>query len=372
MGPLGSDDVYRYMWDGRMQTMGINPYKYAADDKALSDFHTARLPRLVNHAEMKTVYFPLSQWIFCVGYALSGENVWGYQLLLFFAEALTIVGLFLLMRGPGGGVLWGESPHSPWLVLIYAACPLTILEFSLDVHVDAFAFPFLIFGLLLYHKRRMTLALLLLGLSALIKPVAFVILPILFFRESGFVNRAKVALLPVAVLIIPFIPYAFGANPLEGLETFSKNWFFNGALFSVLFPLFSDNQKARLWCLAVLLMALMALYLSKKSLSAKMVLAVLFLLLCSPVVHPWYVAWMIVLLPLAPISSGLAFAGTASLASITSVTYHLHGVWEEYPLVLALEYVPVVGLLLFDLRRNLWGVPGAKMKFEGSTNNKEE
>jgi hypothetical protein len=181
-----------------------------------------------------------------------------------------------------------------------------------------------------------------------------------------------VALLPVAVLAISFIPYALNANPIEGLEMFSKNWFFNGALFNVVFPLFFDNQKARLWCLAVLLMALMALYLSKKSLNGKMVLAVLFLLLCSPVVHPWYVAWMIVLLPLAPISSGLAFAGTASLASITSVTYHLHGVWEEYPLVLALEYVPVVGLLLFDLRRTLWGAPAeAKVKFEGSTNKKE-
>ena len=340
--PLGSDDVYRYMWDGRAQTEGVNPYRHAPNDEKLRDLHTERLPSLVNHPEMKTIYFPLSQWISYIGYNLSGENVWGFQLLILLAEATTLIGLLLLMR---------ELPDSPLRVLIYAANPLVILQFSLDAHVDAFGFPFLIFGLLLYHKKRTTLSLLLIGLSLLIKPVALVILPILFLHERGVINKAKVALLPLAVLLIPFIPYAVSANPFEALTTFSKHWFFNGALFSVLFPLFSDNQTTRLWCFAFLAIVLSILYLTKKPLHEKAVLAVLLLLLCSPVAHPWYMGWLIVLLPLAPISSGLALAGTASLTSITFVTYQLHGVWKDYPLVLILEYLPVIALLFFDLRR---------------------
>jgi len=348
MDPLGSDDVYRYVWDGHVQTAGINPYQHAPNDEALGNLHTTRLPSLVNHPEMKTIYFPLNEWIFYVGYHLSGENVWGFQLLILLAETLTIIGLFLMMR---------ELSYSPWRVLIYAANPLAILQFSLDAHVDAFGLPFLIFGLLFYHRKKVTFALLLLGFSLLVKPVAFVILPILFLHERGIINKAKVAVLPLSVLLIPFIPYTFNANPFEALMTFSKHWFFNGALFSVLFRLFSDNQTTRLWCFAFLAIALFALYLSKKPLHEKIVLAVLLLLLCSPVVHPWYVAWMIVLLPLVPISSGLAFAGTASLASITYVTYQLQGIWRDYPLVLVLEYVPVVALLLFDLCRK--GTPSA-------------
>ena len=358
MDPLGSDDVYRYVWDGRVQTAGINPYRHAPNDEALSDLHTARLPLLVNHPEMKTIYFPLNEWIFYIGYHLSGENAWGIQLLILLAETLTIIGLFLLMREPGIELNRGRLSSSPWHVLIYAANPLVTLQFSLDAHVDAFGLPFLIFGLLFYYRKKTTIALLLLGFSLLVKPVAFVILPILFLHERGIMNKVKVVALPLAVLLIPFIPYAFDANPFEALVTFSKHWFFNGALFSVLFPLFSDNQTTRLWCFGFLAMALFVLYLSKKPLHQKIVLAVLLLLLCSPVVHPWYVAWMIVLLPLAPISSGLAFAGTASLPSITYVTYQLQGVWTDYPLVLALEYVPVVALLLFDLRRK--GTPSAE------------
>jgi len=338
--PLGSDDVYRYVWDGRVQTAGINPYRFAPDDSALRSLNTEELPSLVNHPEMKTIYFPLCQWLFYLGYHLSGGHVWGFQLLIFIAEILTILGLVMLMR---------ELSYSPWLVLIYAASPLAILQFSLDAHVDAFGFPLLVFAFLLYHKKKTTLSLLFFGLSLLIKPVGLVILPIVLLHEHGLLKKAKVVLLPLAVLLIPFIPYALDANPFEALTTFSEHWYFNGALFSVLYPLFSDNQTARLWCFAFLAVALLVLYLSKKSLHEKASLAVLLLLLCSPVAHPWYVGWLIVLLPLAPISSGLALAATASLPSITFVTYQLNGVWKDYPLVLVLEYVPVIAFLLFDL-----------------------
>ncbi len=109
------------------------------------------------------------------------------------------------------------------------------------------------------------------GFSLLVKPVAFVILPILFLHEHGD-QQAKVAALPLAVLLIPFIPYAFDANPFEALVTFSKHWFFNGALLSVLFPLISDNQTTRLWCFAFLAMALFVLYMSRKPLNEKIAL----------------------------------------------------------------------------------------------------
>jgi hypothetical protein len=338
--PLGSDDVYRYVWDGRVQTAGINPYRYAPDDSALRSLNTEELPSLVNHPEMKTIYFPVCQWLFYLGYHLSGGHVWGFQLLILIAEVLTILGLVMLMR---------ELSYSPWFVLIYAASPLAVLQFSLDAHVDAFGFPLLVFAFLFYHRKKTALSLLFFGFSLLIKPVALVILPILFLHEHGLLKKAKVVLLPLAVLLIPFIPYALDANPFEALATFSEHWYFNGALFSVLYPSFSDNQTTRLWCFAIMAIVLVTLYLSKRPLHDKAVLAVLLLLLCSPVAHPWYMGWLIVLLPLAPISSGLALAATASLPSITFVTYQLTGVWKDYPLVLVLEYAPVIAFLLVDL-----------------------
>jgi alpha-1,6-mannosyltransferase len=88
--PLGSDDVYRYLWDGRVQSAGINPYRYAPDDPALTSLHTERLPALVNHPDLKTLYFPLCEWTFYVGYNFSGEHIWGFQLFILLAEMLTV------------------------------------------------------------------------------------------------------------------------------------------------------------------------------------------------------------------------------------------------------------------------------------------
>ena len=340
VSPRGSDDVYRYMWDGRVQSAGINPYKYKPDDQTLSGLHTAMLPSHVNHPEMQTVYFPLAEWLFFVSYNLCGEQIWGYHLLILLAEIVTMIGLLLLMRG---------SAMSPWRVLLYAANPLVILQYSLDAHVDALGFPFLIFGLLLYQRRNITPALLLMGMSLLIKPVALVLLPILFLDQKGWMNKARVAIIPIAILAASFTPYMLDANPFEGLATFSKHWFFNGALFSILFPLISDNQTTRLWCLVVLGLLLLVLCFSRKPLHHKMAFAVLLLILCSPVAHPWYMGWLVVLLPVAAIASGITLAGTASLVSITFVSYQLEGVWKDFPLVLILEYVPVVALLLVDL-----------------------
>jgi alpha-1,6-mannosyltransferase len=247
--------------------------------------------------------------------------------------------------------LMRELAWSPWRILLYAANPLVILQFSLDAHVDALGFPFLIFGILMYFRKRLMPSLLLIGLSLLIKPTALVLLPIFFFEQKSILQRAVTLFVPLAVMLAPFIPYSIGVNPFEALTTFTEHWFFNGALFSLLLPIFPDNQTNRLWCLGILILVLLILYQSRKPIIQKLGFSVLFLLLCSPVAHLWYMGWLIVLLPIAPLASGIALAATASLPSITFVTYQLLGIWKDYPLVLILEYLPVVVLLYFDLRK---------------------
>ncbi len=342
MKPLGSDDVYRYLWDGRVQSAGLNPYQYAPNDATLEPLHTETLPALVNHPDLKTLYFPLCEWVFYLVHGISGEHIWGFRLIIALAETLTILGLVLLMR---------ESSHSVWRVLLYAANPLVILQFGLDAHIDVIGFPFVVFGLLFLLRGRKTAAYFLLGCSLLVKPVALVLLPVFFLHERGVVNKIRSAVIPLGVLGAGFVPYAMHVNPFQGLTTFSENWFFNGALFSLLFPLLSDNQTTRFVCLATLAVILGLVLSSKKGLAEKSTLAVLFLLLCSPVAHPWYIGWLVVLLPLTPLASGLALAATASLPSITFVTYQLLGTWKDYPIVLILEYLPVVVFLWFDLKK---------------------
>ena len=50
--PTLSDDIFRYIWDGRVQLAGINPYLYAPDDPAL--YHLRDAPVSYTHLTLPT------------------------------------------------------------------------------------------------------------------------------------------------------------------------------------------------------------------------------------------------------------------------------------------------------------------------------
>jgi len=344
--PVGSDDIYRYMWDGKLQLNGINPYLYIPNDPQLSGLHSDLLPAKVNFPEMKTIYFPLSQWIFYLGYLLSGESVWGYKLLLFIAELVTVFSLYLLLKQSGIQVKY---------LLYYVLCPLPIIHFAVDAHLDGFGLPLLLLSIYFYLKERKILASVLLGLSFSIKPVGLVFIPILFLKEKGLVNKLKVSVIPLIAFFVQFLPYIFNTNPFEAFIIYTKNWIFNGFVFDTLNLFFHNNQKTRLICGILLILFLIPLYLSKKSFYDKIYYSALFMMIFSPVVHPWYIAWIVILIPLSQKWSGITYAALSSLTSFTVLNYQLNGVWKEYWTVLLIEYLPVLILIYFELfsRRTL-------------------
>jgi hypothetical protein len=337
--PVGSDDVYRYLWDGKVQAAGLNPYLHPPAAPALRPLHSDTLPRLVNHPTVKTPYFPLAEWVFRLAHSLSGEAVWGIKLLVLLAEAVTVAGLLFLLRHL-------EQPAGR--VLLYAAAPLAIVQFAIDAHVDAIGLPFFVFGLLLHLRGRTAAGLVLLALSMSVKPVAAVVLPFLFLRARDRRERLAVLLVPGLVIGVQFVPYLGDTGALDGLLRFARSWRFNGSIFNIVRAVARDTPASRLFCGFLLATALAVLAARSRDLATNSLYAVLLLILLSPVVHPWYVAWLAVLVPIAPRWSALALVGTVSLSSATVVTYQLDGVWVDYGLVRTVEYVPVFALLLWE------------------------
>jgi hypothetical protein len=278
-------------------------------------------------------------------YHLSGENIWGYKLVLLVAELATLAGLFLLLR-------WLNIPKK--FVLLYFLCPLPIIQFALDAHIDAIGLPLLIFGLIAYFRDNKVWSYVLIALSISVKPVAVLMLPILFLREEGMWNKAKVAAIPTIVVAGQFLPYMFSSNPFEGLTRFAENWTFNGVVFESLYLYSSDNQKTRLVCAILLCVSLLLLYTRKKEPLDAFYFSVLLLLILSPVVHPWYVSWLAVLLPFARKWSGIVYASTISFTVYTIVNYKLHGNWDQSPMIMVLEYIPVIVLMFLELRGSGW------------------
>jgi hypothetical protein len=338
--PIGSDDIYRYMWDGKVQAHGINPYLFSPVDTSLNFLHSDKLPGLINFSSMKSIYFPLSQWIFYAGYAISGENVYGYKLLLFIFELITLFSIYLLIKKLGIDRKY---------ILLYALCPLPIIQFAVDAHVDGFGLPFLILSLLFYLNNKKVTSLIFLGISFSIKPVGLVLLPILFFTEKTYVDRIKILIIPFAVFFIQFLPYIFTSNPFEAFLIYSKNWAYNGSVFLFLYHFIQDNQTARKVCSLILLVLLIPIAMSKKEFLWKVYYSVLLLFILSPVVHPWYITWIAILLPVYPQKSGILFICLSSLTAFAILNYKLYGTWIENPRIITLEYVPVMLFMIYEM-----------------------
>ena len=100
------------------------------------------------------------------------------------------------------------------------------------------------------------------------------------------------------------------------------------------------------------LLLLQALFFSKKKFQEKIFLIFFLFFLFSPTVHPWYITWLAVLLPLSFRWSGLAFITLVNIANILLITYVLNGIWIIFSWMHIIEYLPVISIFTWEL---FWG-----------------
>src|SRR5204862_1171502 len=63
--PYLSSDIYRYIWDGRVQAAGINPYRYVPKAPELARLRDAEIWPNINRPDYAvTIYPPAAQAIF--------------------------------------------------------------------------------------------------------------------------------------------------------------------------------------------------------------------------------------------------------------------------------------------------------------------
>jgi hypothetical protein len=338
--PIGSDDYYRYLWDGKVQTHGINPYKYAPEDTALNSLHSITLPGLINYPDMKSIYPPLSQIIFYFAYLIGGESFTGIKVFLLLSDLLSLWGILLILKKL-------MLPYKN--ILLYALCALPVFQLFIDGHLDGLGLPLFIFTIYFYLDKRKLLSLVFLSASICIKPMGLILIPIFFFCEKGIKSKLEVIIVPALICTLAYIPYLFTGSPFQALLRFTENWTFNGIIFNILDTFYKDNQHTRLICGIIFLIMYLPVILSKQDLITKIYLSIFLLFIFSPVVHPWYLTWLAVLLPFIPRWSGLAYVSLISLTTFTILNYRLTGEWREYTPVLMLEYIPVLTLFVFEL-----------------------
>jgi hypothetical protein len=192
--PILSSDVYRYVWDGRVQLAGINPYRYVPAADELAFLRDAAVYPHINRADYAhTVYPPGAEVIFALA-AVITPGVFGMKVMIAAFDALAIGALIMLLRMAG---------RDPVELLIYAWLPLPVWEFAGNAHIDGVAASLLALALLVAVRGRSIWTGIMLAVATLTKFLPAVVLPA-FWRPRDW--RLPVAF--AATLAAFYLPYS--------------------------------------------------------------------------------------------------------------------------------------------------------------------
>ena len=193
-----SDDINRYIWDGRVQAAGINPYRYLPVDPALAALRDeAIFPNINRSNYAPTIYPPVAQMIFLLATRL-GETVLAMKLVVVAFEVIGICGLLAVLRAAG-------APREN--ILLYAWHPLPVWEIAGAGHIDGAIVAFVALALVAALKGRRGWSGVALGAATLVKFVPLVLAPALWrpTRTNAADWRWLAGL--IAVLCVGYLPY---------------------------------------------------------------------------------------------------------------------------------------------------------------------
>ncbi|MBL7961539.1 hypothetical protein JNL27_14995, partial [bacterium] len=115
--PVLSDDIYRYVWDGKVSNEGINPYRYAPDSDNLKGIRDEIIYPNVNHKSVHTIYPPLLQYLFQF-VTLIYPSVFMMKLALLLFDIGVVVMIFFILKFLDRSLGW---------IIVYAWNPLVIV-----------------------------------------------------------------------------------------------------------------------------------------------------------------------------------------------------------------------------------------------------
>lgn len=191
--PIFSTDVYRYVWDGKVQASGINPYQYVPADGALARLRDTNVFPYINRADYAvTIYPPVAQMFFFL-VTRFGENVTTVKAALLICEAGTIAIVMLLLRQLG-------QPLTR--IVAYAWHPLPLWEIANAGHIDGLMVTLMMAGILFTFSGNKMLGAASITLGALAKPFAILVMPALWRPWDW-----KVPLVVIAVVVLCYLPY---------------------------------------------------------------------------------------------------------------------------------------------------------------------
>ena len=217
--PTLSTDVYRYVWDGRIQRLGYDPYLVAPGNRKFRQLHTAET-RLINHSDVPTPY-PAAAELFFRAVMTVNESALAMKSAVLLCDASVVAVLFCWLQA------WRRST---WWVLAYAWNPLVALEGAGNGHVDLLGALCLVLTAASLARGRRTIASIAFALGVGVKFLPATLVPLLWRRIR--LRDAALGGAALAALYIPFLGH--GSLPFGSLGDYLAYWRVNAPVYSAL------------------------------------------------------------------------------------------------------------------------------------------
>jgi hypothetical protein len=335
--PILSDDIYRYVWEGRIQLHGGNPYVW--EDRPEGQRWVALRDGIwegVTHKFYSALYPPA--WQIAARAVVAAH------------DSVTMMKAFLVAceLGALGLLAWVVKRRGlpPSRILVMAWSPLALVEIAGSGHNDAFGMLWLVAALAALESGRPALA-------AVASAVAFDAKILPGFVAAAWARRFRFWHIAVGAVVAAalFLPYlAAGSGLWHSAIRYARYWRFNETLFAVLRLALDVDSAVTASTLLLLAVAGVVAWRRTETARAGLIVVAASLLLAANVL-PWYALWLLPFLVLADAPAALLFTGTVTLAYLAYPEWRSTGDWHVSWAVRALEYAPCAAVALLSRKR---------------------
>ena len=353
-----SDDLYRYVWEGRVLLAGVSPYAHPPDDPQLIPLRDSEIWPHVNNPSVPSPYPPLAQLGGMAAALLTPHTAFGMKVVSLLGDVGVVGALLLLLRRVG-------APTER--VLVYAWHPLTVLEFAHSGHNDSLMLAPLVLAVALVAGGTATATLTatrrwgaaaLIAAGAVAKVTPLLLLPLLP-RRLGLAPVAGSVLL----VALAWAPLALLGGGAGSIAAYLGTWQDNDSVHAVLREV-AGLPAAKLLTLGGLIAGIAALAihpaLRRRPLWWQAYVVLGLCIVLASTVHAWYLTWLLPFLtlhlaartslPFVAPWSGLAWLLLSGLVVLPYLTYDTHQwrLWISFA-----EYVPFYALLAIPTIRQV-------------------